>query len=269
MVEIKIIKVKRFARGLLWVRSSSRGSQVFTRGLTATPLTPATPSEDQTWRTKFVQAFEGGNVTVTSIQKIENKTLETMYKLKSEEIRNRRKIEEISNFEPYLYHGTTEQALNSIMTYGINIPSDYKADPTCPVSGKLPISICKNDCKLCTQARHCWGNCHMYGLGAYFADKSVKSDRYVYDTNGAKDHKTGRKMLVCKLFPGKVKTIDTHLNKQDQHHDDILPPSGYDSVFAKGLGSNAKVGFSVINSEFIIFHPYQCLPLYLITYNKA
>lgn len=43
-------------------------------------------------------------------------------------------------------------------------------------------------------------------------------------------------------------------------------PEKSDLLYVKGLGSRAKPGYSVINSEFIAFHPYQCLPLYEIEY---
>merc|ERR1711972_181888 len=39
-----------------------------------------------------------------------------------------------------------------------------------------------------------------------------------------------------------------------------------DLIFVKGLGSSVRPGFSVVNSEYIAFHPYQCLPRYEIEY---
>jgi hypothetical protein len=39
-----------------------------------------------------------------------------------------------------------------------------------------------------------------------------------------------------------------------------------DLLFVKGLGSAVKPGFSVVNSEYIAFHPHQCLPKYEIEY---
>merc|ERR1711939_986454 len=43
-------------------------------------------------------------------------------------------------------------------------------------------------------------------------------------------------------------------------------PEKSDLMFVKGLGSRTRVGFSVVNSEYIAFHPHQCLPLYEIEY---
>lgn len=39
-----------------------------------------------------------------------------------------------------------------------------------------------------------------------------------------------------------------------------------DLLFVKGLGGAVKPGFSVVNSEYIAFHPHQCLPKYEIEY---
>jgi len=46
-------------------------------------------------------------------------------------------------------------------------------------------------------------------------------------------------------------------------------PEKSDLMFVKGLGSRTRVGFSVVNSEYIAFHPHQCLPLYEIEYKLA
>jgi len=41
-----------------------------------------------------------------------------------------------------------------------------------------------------------------------------------------------------------------------------------DLLFVQGLGvSGVRPGFSVVNSEYIAFHPHQCLPKYEITYD--
>jgi len=39
-----------------------------------------------------------------------------------------------------------------------------------------------------------------------------------------------------------------------------------DLLFIKGLGSAVRPGYSVVNSEYIAFHPHQCLPKYEIEY---
>jgi len=39
-----------------------------------------------------------------------------------------------------------------------------------------------------------------------------------------------------------------------------------DLLYIKGLGDRVRPGYSVINSEYIAFHPHQCLPMYEIEY---
>merc|ERR1712048_236963 len=40
-----------------------------------------------------------------------------------------------------------------------------------------------------------------------------------------------------------------------------------DLIYVKGLGNQYRLNYSVINSEYIAFHPHQCLPLYEIEYS--
>lgn len=87
----------------------------------------------------------------------------------------------------------------------------------------------------------------MYGLGIYFADQSSKSDRYVSDKSGAKDHKTKRKMLVVEVMLGECYEVET-LKTQDEFHDYIEPPDGKDSIMAIGK-PGAKSGYEVLNNE--------------------
>jgi len=47
---------------------------------------------------------------------------------------------------------------------------------------------------------------------------------------------------------------------------DSVAPEKSDLMFVKGLGSRTRVGYSVVNSEYIAFHPHQCLPKYEIEY---
>jgi len=39
-----------------------------------------------------------------------------------------------------------------------------------------------------------------------------------------------------------------------------------DLLYIKGLGGRVRAGYSVVNSEYIAFHPHQCLPMYEIEY---
>jgi len=47
---------------------------------------------------------------------------------------------------------------------------------------------------------------------------------------------------------------------------DLIAPGKSDLIFVKGLGPRTRVGYSVVNSEYIAFHPHQCLPLFEIEY---
>jgi len=182
--------------------------------------------------------------------------------------------------EMQLYHGTHEAIIEKIFERGFIPPADYEASEKCPTSkhlynaqtNKAGTSLCLVDCTHCKKA-HAWSNCHMYGLGIYFASNSAKSDRYVKDMNSKPDSKTGRKMLLCKVMLGKSQSVGTFLSKEDEMHDVTLPNSSIDSFYVKGVG-NAKIpkgalgsGLGVMNDEYIIFHPFQALPEYLIEFD--
>merc|ERR1712228_1142668 len=51
--------------------------------------------------------------------------------------------------------------------------------------------------------------------------------------------------------------------------DDLEVAEKSDLLFVKGLGSAVRQGFSVVNSEYIAFHPHQCLPKYEIEYELS
>jgi len=44
------------------------------------------------------------------------------------------------------------------------------------------------------------------------------------------------------------------------------PAEKCDLMFVQGLGCQSLPGFSVFNSEYIAYHPHQCLPKYEIVY---
>merc|ERR1712070_200198 len=45
-----------------------------------------------------------------------------------------------------------------------------------------------------------------------------------------------------------------------------IPAEKCDMIFVQGLEDRVRPGFSVVNSEYIAYHPHQCLPKYEITY---
>merc|ERR1712187_707539 len=195
-----------------------------------------------------------------------------------------------------LYHGTNNRILETLYTHGLQPPSDCNASEACPVSGGkgLCTSLCGNDCKHCTE-KHEWNKCHMFGLGIYLADIAQKSHRYCSQPEVKPGGRRQFRMIVCSVL-GRAFTVSGHLrHKHDMHdvvtvralQDDDLTemieptcspcnPDGVadvtevaeksDLLFVQGLGGECRSGFSVVNSEYIAFHPHQCLPKYEITY---
>lgn len=189
-----------------------------------------------------------------------------------------------------LYHGTNCNILDVVYQHGLQPPSDCKASDRCSVSGGkgLCTSLCNNTCKYCTE-RHEWNRCHMYGLGIYLADLAQKSHRYVSHPKVSNKRRLYQ-IVVCSVL-GRALEVAGHLKEGDAMHDvpnvrslgtanleAMLEPcrgeelcsssevEQHDILFIKGLGLNCRPGFSVFNSEYIAFHPHQCLPRYQITY---
>jgi len=196
-----------------------------------------------------------------------------------------------------LYHGTNNKILDVLYTHGLQPPSDTDASDACPVSGGkgLSTTLCNNTCQHCTM-KHEWNRCHMYGLGIYLADIAQKSHRYCSQPEILGNRRRFR-MVVCQVL-GKAFKIQGHLREKDCMHD--LPtskvlqeeelaamvepccgPVGYggisldesaeksDMLFVQGLKDRCRPGFSVFNSEYIAFHPHQCLPKYEIVYEMG
>lgn len=174
-----------------------------------------------------------------------------------------------------LYHGTCEANLKTIFSEGFIPPTDYEPHPKCPYSGKyhnkLSTSLCKSTCELCRTSVHKWNKCHMFGLGVYFASDSSKSDQYVSNKRGKPKKK--RKLLVCSVMLGNSEIVES-LKMPDEMHDRVLPKPGKHSIYAIGWQDKtiprSKMGdtLGVKHDEYVIFHPHQALPLYLITYEK-
>jgi hypothetical protein len=196
-----------------------------------------------------------------------------------------------------LYHGTNNNILDVLYKHGLQPPSDVNASDTCPVSGGkgLTTTLCGNDCKHCTK-KHEWCKCHMFGLGIYLADLAQKSHRYCSQPQITSSGKRRYRMVVCSVL-GRAFTVEGHLRQASCMHDVVnvralqqddldrmIEPcckpcsrdDGHlssaevaeksDLLFVKGLGNRCRPGFSVVNNEYIAFHPHQCLPKYEITY---
>ena len=180
--------------------------------------------------------------------------------------------------EKELWHGTSCAVLDTVLKKSLQAPSDTNPSDSCPVSGNkgLSTTLCGTDCKHCTEP-HKWDMCHMYGHGIYLADKVEKSHRYV------RPHKGQHSLVRCRVNLGNPFLIDSNLKQKDgMHHvmSDEDPTKflennthtwdklkGHNSYFVKGLGVAAASGRGVINSEYVVFHPAQVLPLYVVDYH--
>jgi len=237
----------------------------------------------------FLQSapFHDGMPAIVGIQAVNNVQLEKQHEFFRQYLTKKNGV---APREIELYHGTNINILDTVYKHGLFPPSDMEASEDCPISGGkgLRTSLCTNDCKHCTQP-HRWDRCHMYGLGIYLADIAQKSHRYVSASQVGLEGKRECKIVVCSVLLGDALEVNGHLKECDSMHcvqslraleDGDLPKkinmvqaySGKrpvqekDLLFIKGLGSSCRPGFSVFNSEFIAFHPYQCLPRYEITY---
>lgn len=89
-------------------------------------------------------------------------------------------------------------------------------------------------------------------------------------------------MLRCRVCLGNPYLIEGNLLKGEAMHDmcwcqdpaDALESSaeewgiakGHDAFYVRGLAGSQKAGLGVYNSEYVIFQPYQILPLYQVDY---
>jgi hypothetical protein len=231
--------------------------------------------------------FYDGQPVVTQVQAIENPTLSMLHEQYREYLRVKSQ-EEPRNIE--LYHGCNCNILDVICQHGLMPPSDMAAAESCPTSGGgkgLRTSLCNNDCAHCTE-RHQWDRCHMYGLGVYLGDIAAKSHRYVSMPELIAGGRRRYHLILCEVVASKVLRLKGHLRSGNAMHDvpalrtiwgkdlrrmvDFVGPSPKGDVeqmellFVEGLSCCYRPGFSVFNSEYISFHPYQCLPRYRITY---
>jgi len=232
--------------------------------------------------------FHDGHPEVIEVNAIHNTVLERCH----EEYRNY--LQTKHGEEPAvreLYHGTNNNILDMLYKHGLQPPSDTNASDRCPVSGGkgLSTTLCNNDCGFCTQ-KHEWSKCHMFGLGIYLGDLAQKSHRYCSQPE-IRGSRRRYRMIVCSVL-GKAFKLEGHLRRDRAMHDvvnhraiqeeelgEMVEPCHVqggsdpmhvceksDLLFVQGLGYHCRPGFSVVNSEYIAFHPHQCLPKYEIVY---
>jgi len=211
---------------------------------------------------------------VVKIQRAKNVVLEQLYQ------ERRAFIHEKQAFavEKELWHGTSVDAIPTLLKHGLQPPADSVPSEACPVSGGkgLCTTLCSTGCSFCTGA-HSWGKCHMYGLGVYMADIAQKSHQYVRKSSGST-----YSMLRCRVCLGNPYLIEGNLLSPAAMHDvcwtqdpsefletlaeDWSIAKGHDSYYVRGQAGSQKHGLGVHNNEYIIFQPYQILPLYRVDY---
>lgn len=96
------------------------------------------------------------------------------------------------------------------------------------------------------------GRGRMFGVAAYFALNSSKSDIYT----GSLYRSSERKMILARLALGRVFRAEQHCQERTR------PPGGYDSVWAV----TRENGGSVDHPELMIYKEQQALPQFVITY---
>jgi len=238
----------------------------------------------------FCKTMTGARVTAINI--VNNETLSKLHD-KYKNYLQTKNSEDPKVIE--LYHGTNNNILDVVYTDGLQPPSDTAPAEECEVSGGkgLSTTLCNNNCTKCVQ-RHTWKHCHMFGLGIYLADQALKSHRYVSEPVKTSCGNSCFRMVLCSVAMGHVLQLDGELKKPDSMHDvfslrglwkgdlekmfvqkkehafcpDAPPAEQHDLMYVAGQ-SSGKSGLTVINSEYISFHPYQCLPRYEIVYEVS
>lgn len=219
---------------------------------------------------------------VVGVQRIQNIVLEKLYD------ERRKFVHDKQGFavEKELWHGTSCEALPTLLKHGLQPPSDTQPSDSCPLSGGkgLCTTLCGTGCTHCTEEHH-WNRCHMYGLGVYLADVAQKSHQYVRKPQMRAGAGQVYSMLRCRVILGNPYLIEGNLLKGCAMHDTCWcqDPSealeslaeewsvtkGHDAYYIKGLSGRQKQGLGVFNNEYVVFQPYQILPLYQVDYTLS
>eukprot|EP00812_Abedinium_dasypus_P011757 NODE_52_length_2378_cov_1310.253121.p1 GENE.NODE_52_length_2378_cov_1310.253121~~NODE_52_length_2378_cov_1310.253121.p1 ORF type:complete len:429 (-),score=114.47 NODE_52_length_2378_cov_1310.253121:302-1588(-) len=225
-----------------------------------------------------------GRPRLVAVKRVRNATLERLY----EERRGFLHDKHGFVVEKELWHGTNCSALPELLTHGLQPPADSGPSDLCPRSGGkgLCTTLCGTDCPHCHEP-HGWSKCHMYGMGVYLADLAQKSHRYVrvpLHEVGSSDvaARMVYSMLRCRVCLGNPYLIEGNLLRPQAMHEVCWcqDPSemidscteewglakGHDAYYVRGLASAQKAGLGVFNSEYVVFQPYQILPLYRVDY---
>merc|ERR1719213_715349 len=98
----------------------------------------------------------------------------------------------------------------------------------------------------------------------------------------ASSHQSVYSMIRCRVVLGNPYLLEGNLLKPDAMHDMVWcqNPSealetvaeswsiakGHDAFYVRGQAGMQKAGLGVHNSEYVVFHPYQMLPLFGVDY---
>lgn len=221
-----------------------------------------------------------GQPRIVAVKRVHNAWLERAYEERRGFIHDKQGFA----LERELWHGTNCKAIPELLTHGLQPPSDTRPSEACPRSGGkgLCTTLCGTGCPHCREP-HEWHRCHMYGLGVYMADLAQKSHRYVREARCA-DGAGGAvySMLRCRVCLGNPYLIEGNLLSPEAMHDvcwcqdpaealescseEWSLAKGHDAFYVRGLAGAQKAGLGVYNSEYILFQPYQILPLYQVDY---
>jgi len=230
--------------------------------------------------TAFLQSapFHNGHPRLVAVHRVVNRVLEALYERRRVFLTDKHGYA----MEKDLWHGTNCGSLPVLLTHGLQPPSDTRPSDACPVSGGkgLCTTLCSTTCEHCVEP-HNWNKCHMYGSGVYLADMAQKSNRFVHEPDDS-GHDTVYTLLFCRVCLGNPYLIEGNLRSPDAMHDlcwcqdprsqldtvaqEWNQAKGHDAFYVRGLAGAHLPGLGVHNSEYIVFHPYQVLPLYVVEY---
>lgn len=231
-------------------------------------------------RTALLQSapFHNGYPRIVTLHRVVNRALEALY----ERRRSYLTAKHGTAMEKDLWHGTNCNSLPNLLTHGLQPPSDTQPSDACPISGGkgLCTTLCGTDCQHCTEP-HNWNKCHMYGSGVYLADMAQKSNRFVQQPRND-GYDFVYTLLFCRVCLGSPYLIEGNLRSPSAMHDfcwcqdpreqldsvaqDWNQGKGHDAFYVRGLAGAHLPGLGVHNSEYIVFHPHQVLPLFTVDY---
>ena len=192
-----------------------------------------------------------GGFEIVAAQRIEDSALWERYAKKMREVYERQTVKNLCKVtttelltqkmqdslnpavnEVYLFHGTSIEGAKGISTTGFRVE----------LAGSSTAA--------------------MFGKGAYFAERSTKSDEYVKETRVdiGLSQETHFAMLLCRVCLGELYRI-TDFDKSAERH--VLGSSRYDSL----LGDREKVRGTY--REFIVYDGAQVYPEYVIIYKRC